>query len=99
MWRRGAELGYPNAVLRKAGILLVTAALGFGAAIGAAACGDDDRGSVDVEGGTGTGGTATGGTGTAGTGTAATGTVGTQTGGTGTAPTTPTETESTETSP
>jgi hypothetical protein len=54
MWRRGAELGYPNAVLRKAGILLVTAALGFGAAIGAAACGDDDRGSVDVEGGTGT---------------------------------------------
>ena len=46
-------------MLRKAGILLVAAALGAGASAGVAACGED-RGSVTIEGGaTGTEGTAT----------------------------------------
>jgi hypothetical protein len=59
-------------VLRKVGIWLVTVALGLGTAMGAAACGDDDRGSVEVEGGTGTGGTGTAGTATTRTATTAT---------------------------
>jgi hypothetical protein len=46
-------------VLRKAGILLVAAALGAGASAGVGACGED-RGSVTIEGGaTSTEGTAT----------------------------------------
>ena len=48
---------------RQALILLVAAALGVGAALGAAACGED-RGGVEVESGTGTGRTGTGRTGT-----------------------------------
>jgi hypothetical protein len=48
-------------VIRKAGIIAVSAALGFGTALAAAACGED-RGSVEVEGGTTGGGTGTTGT-------------------------------------
>lgn len=51
---------------RRWSIVLVSAALGVGAALGAGACGED-RGSVDVKGGgtdTGTGKTSTGKTGT-----------------------------------
>jgi iron uptake system component EfeO len=44
----------------------VSAALGFGVALGVGACGDDDRGSLEIEGGT----TGTTGTGTVGTDTA-----------------------------
>jgi len=40
-------------MLEKVGIVAVAAALGAGAAVGASACGED-RGSVEVEGGTGT---------------------------------------------
>jgi hypothetical protein len=48
-------------LLEKVGIIAVSAALGFGAAVAAAACGED-RGSVEVEGGTTGGGTGTTGT-------------------------------------
>jgi hypothetical protein len=62
----GGELGYPNSVLRKAGILVLSAALGAGAAVGVAACGEDREGDVRIEGGTtGTGKTATSDTATA----------------------------------
>jgi hypothetical protein len=49
---------------KRIGIMLVTAVLGVGAAFGAAACGEDREGEVEVEGGT--TGTAGGTTGTAG---------------------------------
>ena len=82
-------------MLKKAGILMVAAALGTGAAMGVAACGEDREGEVEFQ---------TEGTGTAGTGTE---TVGTETAGTETAGTeaeteieAETETESeTETTP
>jgi hypothetical protein len=61
--RRQAELGYPNFVNRKAGTLILTAALGAGAAVGVGACGEE-RGGVEIEGGTGTDATGTAGTGT-----------------------------------
>jgi len=48
--------------------IAVAGALGTGAALGIAACGED-RGSLSIEGGTTTGGTTTGGTTTGGTGT------------------------------
>jgi hypothetical protein len=76
-------------MLKKAGILMVAAALGTGAAVGVAACGEDREGQVEFQ---------TEGTGTAGTGTE---TVGTETTGTeteGTETETSPETE-TETSP
>jgi hypothetical protein len=76
-------------VLRKVGIVIVTAALGVGSALGVAACGEDREGEVQFE-----NGTATAGTGTAGT--------GTETAGTGTVETESPETETegeTETSP
>jgi hypothetical protein len=74
-------------MLKKAGILMVAAALGTGAAIGVAACGEDREGEVEFQ---------TEGTGTAGgTGTE---TAGTETAGTETAPSTETESE-TETTP
>jgi hypothetical protein len=50
-------------VNRKAGTLIITAALGAGAAVAVGACGEE-RGGVEIEGGTGTGGTGTAGTGT-----------------------------------
>lgn len=53
------ELGYPNSVFRKAGIVIVAVLLGAGAALGVGGCGDQ-RGSVRFEGDT-------GGTGTVGT--------------------------------
>lgn len=60
--------------------MLLAALLGAGGAVGVAACGED-RGSVEIEGGTGTGGTGTGATGTGGTGTeTAPATTGTTTG-------------------
>jgi hypothetical protein len=79
-------------MLKKAGILMVAAVLGTGAAVGVAACGEDREGEVEFQ---------TEGTGTAGTGTE---TVGTETAGTETetAPETETETEretETETTP
>jgi hypothetical protein len=84
-------------VLRRLGILIAGAALGTGAAVGAAACGEDRGGDVRFEDGTGTAGTETGGTGTE------TGATETETGGTGTETgATETEagaTETTETSP
>jgi hypothetical protein len=61
-----AELGYPNSVVRKVGILVLSAALWAGAAAGVAACGEDREGDVRIEGGT----TGTGKTGTAKTATA-----------------------------
>jgi hypothetical protein len=72
-------------MLKKAGILMVAAALGSGAAMGVAACGEDREGEVEFQ---------TEGTGTAGTGTE---TVGTETTGTETetAPETEAETETT----
>jgi hypothetical protein len=75
-------------MLKKAGILMVAAVLGTGAAVGVAACGEDREGEVEFQ---------TEGTGTAGTGTE---TVGTETAGTETetAPETETEAE-TETTP
>jgi hypothetical protein len=76
-------------MLKKAGILMVAAVLGAGAAVGVSACGEDREGEVEFQ---------TEGTGTSGTGTE---TVGTETTGTetaGTAPETETEAE-TETSP
>ena len=60
------ELGYPNFMFRKAGILAVAAALGAGASLGVAACGEDREGEVQIEGGT-TGTTKTGGASTTGT--------------------------------
>jgi hypothetical protein len=76
--------------MRRAVVLLASAALGVGASVGVAACGEDREGDVQFEEGTGTAGT-----GTAGTGTVGTGTVGTET-----APTETVETEpETETSP
>jgi hypothetical protein len=39
-------------VLRKAGILVVAAALGAAAAVGVAACGEDREGDLRIEGGT-----------------------------------------------
>jgi hypothetical protein len=90
-------------MMREIGILVVAAVLGAGAAVGAAACGEDREGDVQFEDGTGTAGTGTAGTDTAGTGTAGTdtagtGTAGTDTAGTGTAGTETSEDE-TETSP
>ncbi len=64
------ELGYPNPMHRKTAIFLMAGALGLGAALGAAACGEDRGGELKIEdGGTGTGKTGTGKTGTTGTGT------------------------------
>ena len=51
-------------MLRKVATAGVSLALGTGAALGVAACGED-RGEVEIEGGTGTGKTGTGKTGTA----------------------------------
>jgi hypothetical protein len=62
-------------MLKRAGILMVAAALGTGAAMGVAACGEDREGEVEFQ--------------TEGTGTAP-GTVGTETVGTETAPSTET---------
>jgi penicillin G amidase len=76
-------------VLRRPGILIASAALGIGAAVGVAACGEERGGDVQFEDGT---GTETGGTGTE------TGATGTETGATGTE-TGATGTETTETSP
>jgi hypothetical protein len=73
-------------MLKKAGILMVAAVLGTGAAVGVAACGEDREGEVEFQ---------TAGTETAGTETAGTETAGTET---ETAPETETESE-TETSP
>jgi hypothetical protein len=61
-------------VLRRVGIVAVSAALGVGSALGVAACGEDREGDVQFEDGTGTAGT-----GTVGTGTAETETAGTET--------------------
>ena len=47
--------------------VVVSGLAGFGVALGVGACGEDDRGSVTIEGGTGTTGTGTTGTGTTGT--------------------------------
>jgi hypothetical protein len=84
-------------MLKKAGVLMVAAALGTGAAMGVAACGEDREGEVEFQ---------TEGTGTAGTGTETTGTetTGTETEGTETETSSETETESeteaeTETTP
>jgi hypothetical protein len=69
-------------MLKKAGILIVGAALGTGAAAGVAACGEDREGEVEFQ----TEGTGTeGGTGTE--------TAGTETAGTQTTPETETESE------
>lgn len=49
--------------VKRLAAMAVTAALGAGAAVGVAACGDDDRGTIEIEGGTtgtGTGGTEAG---------------------------------------
>jgi hypothetical protein len=54
-------------VIRRVGILVIAAALGAGASLGVAACGEDREGDVQFEDGTGTAGTGTAGTGTAGT--------------------------------
>jgi hypothetical protein len=48
-------------MLRKTATVAIAAALGGGAAIGVAACGEDRDGDVQFEGGTETTGTATGG--------------------------------------
>ena len=58
-------LGYPNFVLRKAAILVASAALGAASAVALAACGEEREGELRIEGGT----TGTTGTGTTGTGT------------------------------
>jgi hypothetical protein len=73
-------------MLKKAGILMVAAALGTGAAMGVAACGEDRDGEVEFQ---------TEGTGTAGTGTETVGTetAGTETEGAETETTPETETE------
>jgi hypothetical protein len=70
-------------MMRKTATIVISAALGTGAAIGAAACGEDRSGDVQFENGTGTE--------TTGTGTEATGT-GTETTGETEAETTGTET-------
>jgi hypothetical protein len=57
-------------VLEKVGILAVSAALGLGAALGVAACGEDREGELRIEDGT----TGTSTTGTSTTGTSTTGT-------------------------
>jgi hypothetical protein len=78
-------------MLKKAGILMVAAALGTGAAMGVAACGEDREGEVEFQ---------TEGTGTAGTETVGTETTGTETAGTETETAPETEPESeTETTP
>ena len=74
--------------LRQISLAVASATLGVGAALAAGACGED-RGSVEVEGGT------TGGAGTVGT----TGTAPTPTGTTGTTTTPTTESTGTTTSP
>ena len=74
-------------MLKKAGILMVAAVLGTGAAVGVAACGEDREGEVEFQ---------TEGTGTAGTGTE---TVGTETSGTETAGTETEAAPETETEP
>jgi hypothetical protein len=74
-------------MLRKTATIAMAAALGTGAAIGVAACGEDREGNVTFEDGTGTE--------TAATGTEPGGTTGT----TGTTGTVDTETTPTETSP
>jgi hypothetical protein len=68
-------------MLKKTATLLTVAALGGGASIGVAACGEDRGGDVKFEGDTGTGttGSTTGTTGTTGTGTTGTETSGTET--------------------
>jgi hypothetical protein len=69
-------------MLRKTATVAIAAALGSGAAIGVAACGEDREGDVKFEGGTGTETTGTETTGTTGTetaGTETTGTAGTET--------------------
>jgi hypothetical protein len=76
-------------MLKKAGILMVAAVLGAGAAVGVSACGEDREGEVEFQ---------TEGTGTSGTGTETAGTETTGTETAGTAPETETEAE-TETSP
>jgi len=82
-------------MLRRTGILLITAALGIGAAWGVAACGEDREGDVQFEeGGTGTEGTGTEGTSTEGTTPTETGETETESGGSGGA-----EAPETETSP
>jgi hypothetical protein len=74
-------------MLRKTATIAIAAALGTGAAIGIAACGEDRGGDVQFETGTGTETTGT------------TGTTGTETSGTETTGTTGTETTGTETTP
>jgi iron uptake system component EfeO len=59
-------------------VSIVVAVLGVGAAVAIASCGGEDRGSVEIEGGT-TGTTGTTGTGTTGTGTTGSGTTGSAT--------------------
>jgi hypothetical protein len=54
-------------MLRKTATVAIAAALGGGAAIGVAACGEDRPGDVTFEGGTGSETTGTTGTGTTGT--------------------------------
>ena len=76
-------------MLRKTTTVVAAAALGTGAAIGLAACGEDRPGEVQFEDGTGT----------TGTGAETTGTTGTETTGTETSGTTEAETTGTETSP
>ena len=74
-------------MLKKAGILMIAAVLGAGAAVGVSACGEDREGDVEFQ---------TEGTGTAagtGTETVGTETAGTETAGTETAPETETESE------
>jgi hypothetical protein len=84
-------------MLKKAGILMIAAVLGAGAAVGVAACGEDREGDVEFQ-TEGTGTAAGTGTETVGTETAGTETAGTETAETETAPDTETESE-TETSP
>lgn len=66
-------------MLRKTATVAVAAALGSGAAIGVAACGEDREGDVKFENGTGTETTGTETTGTTGTETTGTETTGTET--------------------
>jgi hypothetical protein len=73
-------------MLRRMATVAVAAALGGGAALGIAACGEDRSGDVKFEGGTGTETTGTGTAGTETTGTETTGTETTETTGTETAP-------------
>ena len=78
-------------MMRKTATIVISAALGTGAAIGAAACGEDRSGDVQFESGTGTETTGTGPTGTE--------TTGTETTGTETTGETEAETTGTETTP